>query len=89
MDTEKFKENKAKRRDECSSVRLRSWARKKDKGSDSPLGVHTHSGPGEQIEGRMTGRVNEYCQCTPISMSVQGWRIRVNNINSYSGNCIS
>lgn len=51
---------------------VKVMARNKDKGSDSPLGVHTHSGPGEQIEGRMTERMNEYCQCTPISMSVQG-----------------
>ena len=48
-------------------------ARKKDKGSDSPLGVHTHSGPGEQMKGRMTERINEYCQYTPTSMNVQGW----------------
>lgn len=37
--------------DECSSTGLRSWLEKKDKGSGSPLGVHTHSGPGEQMEG--------------------------------------
>lgn len=52
---------------------VKVMARNKDKGSDSPLGVHTHSGPGELIEGRMTERVNEYCQCTAISMSIQGW----------------
>lgn len=39
---------------------VKVMARNKDKGSDSPLGVHTHSGPGEQIEGRMTERMNEY-----------------------------
>lgn len=58
---------------ECFIYEVKIIARNRGRDSVSPLGAYTHSGHGEQMEERIAEKMNECCQYTPTSLSVQRW----------------